>query len=51
LIGYAHQTDGHIGPLAVVQDDALGGKHLQRRNLAAEGGVRMSAFCLARDTI
>jgi len=45
-IGYVYiGTDGHIGPLAVVRDDALGGAFATALNLAAEGGSsQVSAF-------
>jgi ribosomal protein S18 acetylase RimI-like enzyme len=45
-IGYVYiSADGHIGPLAVVQDDALGPAFGTALNLAAaSGGSRVSAF-------
>jgi ribosomal protein S18 acetylase RimI-like enzyme len=45
-IGYVYiSADGHIGPLAVAQDDALGTAFGTALNLAAaSGGSRVSAF-------
>lgn len=45
-VGYAYvSTDGHIGPLAVMQPDALGAAFRTALNLAAEGGsAKVSAF-------
>jgi ribosomal protein S18 acetylase RimI-like enzyme len=45
-VGYVYvSTDGHIGPLAVAQPDALGTAFMTALNLAAESGAsQVSAF-------
>lgn len=45
-VGYAYvNTDGHIGPLAVAQTDALGAAFVTALNLAAQGeSSQVSAF-------
>ncbi len=44
-VGYAYVADGHIGPLAVTRQDALGPAFTAALNLAADSGAaHVSAF-------
>ena len=44
-VGYAYVADGHIGPLAVVEPNAMGAAFRTALSLAAEGGAaQVSAF-------
>ncbi len=44
-VGYAYIADGHIGPLAVVEPDAMAAAFRTALNLAAESGsAQVSAF-------
>jgi ribosomal protein S18 acetylase RimI-like enzyme len=44
-VGYAYIADGHIGPLAVTQEDSVGAALRTALNLAAEGtSAQLSAF-------
>jgi hypothetical protein len=44
-VGYVYVADGHVGPLAVTQREALGAAFRTALNLAAEGSAPyLSAF-------